>query len=268
MKKYIGVIVLLLLLLPIRICAAGNSIVISGTDDTIDSIAIPKLINNINGELFVKELINENDIAVTYEKSREDIILDINEEIYGSLKQTEKKQFLSICLEETQESDISNVNKTKVYNFFVNSDSKISGLIVNMSEDIRVDIPGAKNILKPTENPISIILGLVTIIIFVALGLSIVMDVGYITIPAMQLLIQSKKDPINIRPIIISLEAWDAVKVAEISKRAALGIYFRNKVGQLIVLGICILYLVSGNIYSLVAYIIDMMHGVTDLLLN
>ena len=48
--------------------------------------------------------------------------------------------------------------------------------------------------MKPMESPMSIILALVTIIIFVSLGLSMVLDIGYITIPALQLMRQSKKD--------------------------------------------------------------------------
>lgn len=268
MRKYIGLLILILLLVPIRVSAAGNMILISGTENNQDSNTIPRTIDSINEELFIKEIISASEIGVFYDKQEDNVVLEINQDVYSKLSQNEKEEFMGICLQKVQDSNISAINKNKVYNFFLNNDSSVAGLVYKMSEDVRVDIPGAKTLMKPMENPMSIILALVTVIIFVSLGLSMVLDIGYITIPALQLMIQSKKDPINIRPDLISLEAWDAVKVAEISKRTALSIYFKNKTGQLLVLGVCVLYLVSGNLYSLVAYLVDHLQGVTNLLLK
>ena len=41
----------------------------------------------------------------------------------------------------------------------------------------------------------------------------------------------------------------------------ALGVYFKYRWLELVVLGICLLYLVSGNIYSFVAWVLDLVSG-------
>ena len=58
-----------------------------------------------------------------------------------------------------------------------------------------------------------------------------------------------------------------AVKVAEESdssdgnKKQALGIYLKRRIFMLILLGICLLYLVQGQIYTFVGWILDLVSG-------
>ena len=62
-------------------------------------------------------------------------------------------------------------------------------------------------------------------------------------------------------------DALYAVKVAEESsdaggsKKQALGVYLKRRIPMLVLLGICLLYLVSGSIYTLVGYILDLVSG-------
>ena len=43
--------------------------------------------------------------------------------------------------------------------------------------------------------------------------------------------------------------------------KQSLGIYLRRRIGALILLGICLLYLVNGQLYTLVGWILDLLRG-------
>lgn len=69
---------------------------------------------------------------------------------------------------------------------------------------------------------------------------------------------------------VISKEAKAACKAADGgaggqggdgSYKAAVGIYFKYRWKGLVLLGICLLYLVQGQIYSFVGWIIDLFSG-------
>ena len=246
----------------------GATITISGVYNANgDGARIEKVINKINSTIQVVLLGKHSDIAVLAKPntSNDYIDISINNNVYSKLQQVDKQEFMSICLNEVQNSDISNINKTKIYNFFVNSDPSIAGLVRQLSSDVRVDMPSAYALFKPFSGPLGILLGCITIVIFALLGISIVVDIAFITIPGVQwILTKPAKD--GGRPMWISLEAWDSVKVAETAHISALGVFFKKKTGQIMILSICILYLVSGNIFALVARIVDYFQGLTNLL--
>ena len=70
---------------------------------------------------------------------------------------------------------------------------------------------------------------------------------------------------------VISAEAKSAIQTAEgggggggqngSSNKLAIGQYFKLRWKALLVLGICLLYLVGGHIWSLVAWVIDLVSG-------
>ena len=102
------------------------------------------------------------------------------------------------------------------------------------------------------------------------LGLVIVADIAYIALPPVRIFAEEggegKKG--GIRSHLFSYEATQAVKIAENGggngngeTKQALGIYFKRRVVMLIVLGICLMYLVNGQIYTLVGWILDLVSG-------
>ena len=246
----------------------GATITISGVyKSNGDGNRIEQTIENINEKIQNTLPVQTGSIAIITRPntSKDYIDISIDNNVYSRLQQTDKQEFMSICLNEVQNSTISNINKTKIYNFFVNSDPSIAGLVRQLSNDVKVDMPRAYAWFKPFSGPLGILLGCVTIAIFALLGLTIVIDIAFITISPLQwILTKPSKD--GGRPMLISLEAWDSVKIAESQHTGALGVYFKKKVGQIIVLSICILYLVSGNIFALVARIVDYFQGLASLL--
>ena len=105
------------------------------------------------------------------------------------------------------------------------------------------------------------------------LGVVLVSDVMYIALPPLQALVPPD-GPREARAegtsavaklsFIFSDDARYAVRTAmaeENGKKQAYGIYLKRRVVMLILLGICLLYLVSGQIYSLVGKLLDLVSG-------
>ena len=68
------------------------------------------------------------------------------------------------------------------------------------------------------------------------------------------------------KSFLVTAAALNAVKAEESAQdgggtKQALGIYFKNRVIMLIILGICLFYLVQGQIYKLVGIILDLVSG-------
>lgn len=139
--------------------------------------------------------------------------------------------------------------------------SKFMGEIL---KNTKPDFVTANQIYEPFSGLIGTLLGLGAVLIMSFLGIVMVADIAYITLPPIRLGVDEKKGKGS---KLFSHDALYAVQVAEEGgsgdgeKKQALGIYFKRRVVMLIILGICLLYLISGNIFTLVGYILDLVSG-------
>ncbi len=275
----VGIALMVIPLFSIVLKATGASGAVITIDATQkDVTAIQQAIQSINAEM-VKQAVGpcgsgfevngqfqmntETAEAIIMTTQGTVINLAINNQVYNKLNMDEKEQFMSIALNGVQNSSISVINRNKIYSFIADSDKRVSGLVRQLSEDVSVDMPAAYAWFRPFSSPVSIFLGCVTIAIFALLGISTVVDISFLTIPGMQWLLINRSSEKE-KPKFVSLEAWDAYKEASITHGSVLSIFFKKKAGQMIVLGICVLYLVSGNLFALVAKIVDYFQGLTN----
>lgn len=136
-------------------------------------------------------------------------------------------------------------------------------------ENTKPDFVTANQIYKPFSGLVSTIMGIVAVIGMGLLGIVLVTDIFYIVLPPFRLLVpdSDSADSKKRRSLLVSNDAIYAVKCAEEStdsggsKKQALGIYLKRRVVMLIILGICLMYLVSGSIFTLVGYILDLVSG-------
>ena len=96
------------------------------------------------------------------------------------------------------------------------------------------------------------------------LALTIIIDITYLVIPLSHILLFKSNS--GEKPHLISLEAWSAMKEAESksgsgSSKTPLSLWFLMRVKSIVILGICFLYLVSGEIYTLIAHLVDYFSG-------
>ncbi len=148
-----------------------------------------------------------------------------------------------------------------------------SQLMSSLLADIKPDYSTANNILEPFNGFVGIALGVISIFIMGALGLTMALDIAFVTIPALQIFLGDGGNgqgntAVNTFSKIVSSEARAAVSESEGGqggasggKKSGIGIYFKYRWKGLVVLGICLLYLVQGQIYAGIALLINLLSG-------
>lgn len=146
-----------------------------------------------------------------------------------------------------------------------------STLISSIMSQTKPDFVSANRIYAPFSGIVGTVLGLVAVLIIAFLAITMVLDIAYIAIPTFQLFVDGDGGQGGQKKSFISYEAMQAVQQAQGGgggsgqdgglKKVAVFIYLKSRVLMLIILGVCILYLVSGNIFSLVGLLIDLMSG-------
>lgn len=130
-------------------------------------------------------------------------------------------------------------------------------------QNTKPDFVRANEIYKPFSGIVGTILGLGAVLIMALVGIVMVMDIAYIALPPVRMIAgEDAKDKSGIGSHLVSHEAMAAVKNAETEDKNALAYYFRKRVGMLIVLGICLLYLIQGRIYTLVGWVLNLLSGI------
>lgn len=145
-------------------------------------------------------------------------------------------------------------------------------LMNSILQNTKPDYATANRIYEPFSGIVGTCLALGAILIMAFLGITMVLDLSYIGIPAFRMMVGGDdKGGKDGKPKFISWEAVSAVTQAEggnggggqdgSGNKVAVGIYFKKRVIMLIVLGVCLLYLISGQIYTLVSWILDLVSG-------
>lgn len=172
----------------------------------------------------------------------------------------------------TSDKAVSDETVTDVYNNLQSVDGMGTLLMASLLQNTKPNFVAANNIYAPFSGVVGTILGFLSIIIMALLGVTMALDILYITIPAFQLIIGDAKSgqgqqngAAKIGAKIVSTEAVKAVEASQAGQngeyKSAIGTYFGYRWKSLVLLGICLLYLVSGQIYTLVAKIIDLLSG-------
>ena len=208
---------------------------------------------------------------------------------FENLKTGSKKEFigdmLSIANAMSYDTDagLNGINGNNVtadtVNSFVEALQNETGmgtaLLAELLQNTKPDFVTANRLYEPFSGVVGTILGVISILIMALLGITMALDLAFITIPALRLALgadgkgEGGKDDAKLMSRLVSQEARKAVEIAENGDggggqgegKQALGIYFKKRWKGLVLLGICLLYLVQGQIYSLVGWIIDLLSG-------
>ena len=173
-----------------------------------------------------------------------------------------------------EEDDVTEETKTTWLQQLQACDGVGSQLMAVLLENTKPDFVSANRIYQPFSGVVGIVLGLGSILIMSLLGITMVLDIAYIGLPMFRMALDGEGTGEAKKPKIISYEAVSAIATAEGSSggaggsgnsggKIAIGIYFKKRVLMLIVLGVCLLYLVQGQIFTMVAWILDLLSGFT-----
>lgn len=276
-----NVLALVLLIMGVVIWLSPNLVVSADTSNPVISIsnppnqdantsggAIADLCLTINNNIHARGIMKSNVAAVadtdfvTYSFSSNVANITINMTEYNKLGNKAKQDLMQVALDTIYNSNVSKTNRNKIYNALCKQDEPTSALVRQLSEDVNADFAGAYKYFKPFSGPLGVVLGLLTLVIFVILGLTLVIDIAFITLPFVQSCLLNNDGKAKF----VSIEAVNAVKEQE-SKSGSeyvnpMGIYLKSKTKQYIAIFICILYLMSGKIFSLLARFMDYFSGI------
>ncbi len=184
------------------------------------------------------------------------------------------------CSNRTTDYGITTDNVESMMTVLQNNSGQGSQMLAMLMKNTKPNYIAANKIYEPFSGPVGTALALIAILIMAALGLTMALDLAYIVIPAFQMLCGGGSDAGQAGPGaggkkaglggLISSEAKHAVKTAEGGQggqagggeyKAAVGTYLKHRWIGLSILGICLLYLVQGQIYNFVAWFVDLFSG-------
>lgn len=188
-----------------------------------------------------------------------DGLLSFSNKKYTGLTVDVRRDFMETALLSTKESGLGTQVKNKVYNFIANQDSTTSAAVKFLMSDASADFATAASWFKPFGSVFGVLLGLLSLFIFMFIGLSITIDIAYMVLPGVRVMIEGGMSG---KPKWISREAFSAVKESEEGMqnnnyKGYMGIYFKRRVPSILAMSIALGYLISGEIYSIIVYIVD-----------
>ena len=186
-----------------------------------------------------------------------DGLLSFSNSTYSTLTMDEKREFMEVALSAAQETSLGSQQKNKLYNFIAEQDNPTSAAIKYLKADASADFVEAKAWFRPFSGVIGTVLGVICLVVFLFLGVSCIFDCAYLCLPAFQALLERGEE--KKKPFGVSREAWRAMRdvTADMKYRNIMSVYFSRRMPVVIVCCICLGYIISGQIYDVIVYVID-----------
>lgn len=194
------------------------------------------------------------DNVLKIDPSRQILIFD--NEVYNSMMVEERKEYISFVLEKVKSSNLKPKDKNKIYNFIENQDSDNARLLRDLEKDVTADISTGRYWFEPFSGPVSTIMGIIALLVFILLGISVVLDLAYLVLPVVRFSLEKE----GTRNKFISAEAYAISHDDELMDSGrSVGTYFRRRAMIMAMVGLCLGYLSTGYILKLVGFIVDVM---------
>lgn len=187
-----------------------------------------------------------------------DGLLSFSNEKYTELTVNDREEFMEVALLATKESGLGDRIKNKVYNFIAEQDSTTSAAVKFLRSDASADFVEASSWFKPFGSVAGVVLGFLSLVIFMFIALSIVFDLAYMSLPGFRVVLDRGEKR---RPRWVSREAYSAVIDSENSindnYKGHMSLYFQRRVPSILLMAIALGYLISGQIYDIIVFFID-----------
>ena len=187
-----------------------------------------------------------------------DGMLSFSSSIYRSLSKDDQRKTMSFALKTIKESQLPSKVKTKVTNFIADQDRTVADSIQALNSDTSSELSSGYAWFIPFASPFSTALGVLAIVIFVFLTVSLVVDVAYLTVGIFRQFLENGEG----RPKFVSGEAWETAREVDMSLQSGtykdyLVVYFRKRISILILTSLVLAYLISGQIYGIFTTLLD-----------
>ena len=187
-----------------------------------------------------------------------DGMLSFSSSIYRSLSKDDQRKTMSFALKTIKESQLPSKVRTKVTNFIADQDRTVADSIQALNSDTSSELSSGYAWFIPFASPFSTVLGVLAIVIFVFLTVSLVVDVAYLTVGIFRQFLENGEG----RPKFVSGEAWETAREVDMSLQSGtykdyLVVYFRKRMSILILTSLVLAYLISGQIYGIFTTLLD-----------
>jgi hypothetical protein len=211
----------------------------------------------------------------------DDGVLSFNMDSYNKLDYNQKKKavefMLSYVADSNQITFEDPADRNRVYNFIRDQGSSVVDALQFLGDDTRADFVTAKDILEEeyidneyVKSPaviIATVLGIISLIVFIGLSISMVMDISYMAIPVWRGWLDARKSKHKgyTRPLFVSYEAYktmqdvDAGKYADSSYLLA---YFRARAIIMVLIALCLTSMMTGGLLPFITMISQVFYGV------
>lgn len=234
------------------------------SDKTKNVAGLDKKAQQLNDDL---DKVDSNSLLTGGTKNKKSCLnisnetFSITSENWGKLTKDEQEQVLNVIAGSEYYQSLTDSDQTCIIEGFKQTGTKDgTTLMTILFGNTKPDWVSAYKIIAPFNGPIGTILGAGTMFMSMALIVVILCDVFYMTIPWFRVKGDSKED---IRWV--SFEAKQAVEKVEGGgegkKTQVLWEYLKHKVVMLFLFGLCILYLLCGNIFKFLGYLLDLASG-------
>ncbi|KUP23090.1 hypothetical protein [Paenibacillus sp. DMB5] len=203
---------------------------------------------------------------LNYDDSKNAVVF--NNSNFNAATDKSRKNALGIFIEELQKSPVSAQTQQIIIDTMSSVNSQVSILLIPLVMDsTTADVFTAMKWLNPILPVVRVIFGMGAILISLLLIGSSIMDLVYIGLPIARESMDTRSEK-NGKPRFVSNDALSVVKETEASlgtsgayKNAYL-LYLKRRALTYIILAICLLYLISGELGGLIAWILKLGSGV------
>lgn len=209
-----------------------------------------------------------------FEQDKENGGFTVKEDEFQTLTSSAQTAFVEDIAQESQNAidKEDNVSESTVQNWWKELQS-INGIGSKFMNEIlkntKPDFVTANAIYQPFSGVVGTVMGVIAVLLMAFLGIVLVCDICYIALPPVRNLVADEDGHGKIaKSKMFSYDAIYAVQCAEQNSdngsgggKQALGIYLKRRIVMLIILGICLMYLVNGQIYTAVGWILDLVSG-------
>ena len=244
--------------MPTQVYAKGSRIYITVKDDEAEATAsayvddpgavavFSQVANSSNEDIKAKVLSVDEGKRVIY----------FNNNVYRGLYVNQRKDFLQHALTQIKQSNLKPKSKNKLYNFLSLQDGDASKILRNLEKDLTADIANGREVYLPFSGTVTTILGLIALGVFIGVGISMVIDISYLTLPMVQKSIDERPD--GKLPKLVSSQAYFAVREREANEGNNYMLsYLKKRSIAVALVMISLGYLSSGLIFEEVGFVVQ-----------
>lgn len=243
---------------PTQVYAKGSRIYITVKDDEAEATASAYVDDPGAVAVFSQVANSSNEYikakVLSVDEGKRVIYFDNN--VYRGLYVNQRKDFLQHALTQIKQSNLKPKSKNKLYNFLSLQDGDASKILRNLEKDLTADIANGREVYLPFSGTVTTILGLIALGVFIGVGISMVIDISYLTLPMVQKSIDERPD--GKLPKLVSSQAYFAVREREANEGSNYMLsYLKKRSIAVALVMISLGYLSSGLIFEAVGFVVQ-----------